>query len=103
MVDEAHLKILIAHVSGHGLPSALIASRLQTGLAAQSPHASDAARVLAGLNRALVGKFRSHFVTAAYLFMDLEKGVGNYAGAGHPPLLLGARVRGLSAKFLRMV
>jgi sigma-B regulation protein RsbU (phosphoserine phosphatase) len=88
VVDEMHVGILIADVSGHGLPSALITSMLQAALAAQSPHASDAARVLAGLNRALVGKFRSHFVTAAYLFLDLEKGVGTYAGAGHPPLLL---------------
>jgi phosphoserine phosphatase RsbU/P len=39
------------------------------------------------LNRALFGKFRSHFVTAAYLFLDLEKRAVNYAGAGHPPVL----------------
>ncbi|HEY6290017.1 MAG TPA: SpoIIE family protein phosphatase [Terriglobia bacterium] len=88
VVDEAHLGVLIADVSGHGLPSALIASMLQSALAAQSPHAADAARVLRGLNQALVGKFQSHFVTAAYLFLDLQKGVGNYAGAGHPPLLV---------------
>jgi serine phosphatase RsbU (regulator of sigma subunit) len=87
-VDETHVGILIADVSGHGLPSALIASMLQSALAAQSAHASEAARVLAGLNRALRGKFPSHFVTAAYLFLDLEKGVGTHARAGHPPLLL---------------
>jgi len=88
VVDETHLGILIADVSGHGLPSALIASMLQSAFATQSAHASDPARVLSELNRALLGKFRSHFVTAAYLFLDLERGVGNYAGAGHPPLLL---------------
>jgi serine phosphatase RsbU (regulator of sigma subunit) len=87
-VDETHLGILIADVSGHGLPSALIASTLQSAFAAQSAHASDPARVLSELNRGLIGKFRSHFVTAAYLFLDLEKSAGNYAGAGHPPLLL---------------
>src|SRR6516165_8236441 len=88
IVDEKHLGILIADVSGHGLPSALIASMLQSAFAAQSAHASDPVRVLSELNRALFGKFRSHFVTAAYIFLDLEKSSVNYAGAGHPPLLL---------------
>jgi PAS domain S-box-containing protein len=87
-VDEKHVGILIADVSGHGLPAALIASMLQTALDTQSPHASQPARVLTGLNQALSGKFPSHFVTAAYLFLDLEKRTANYAGAGHPPLLL---------------
>jgi phosphoserine phosphatase RsbU/P len=87
VVDEKHVGILIADVSGHGLPSALIASMLQSAFAAQSAHASDPVRVLSELNRALFGKFRSHFVTAAYLFLDLEKRAVNYAGAGHPPVL----------------
>lgn len=88
VVDDKHVGILIADVTGHGLPAALIASMLQVSLAAQSGHASDPGRVLAGLNRALCGKFRQHFVTAAYLFVDMEKSSISYAGAGHPPLLL---------------
>jgi phosphoserine phosphatase RsbU/P len=87
-VDEKHLGILIADVSGHGLPSALIASMLQSAFAAQSAHASEPVRVLSALNRALFGKFRSHFVSAAYIFLDLENSIVNYAGAGHPPLLV---------------
>jgi serine phosphatase RsbU (regulator of sigma subunit) len=87
VIDEKHLGILIADVSGHGLPSALIASMLQTAFAAQGPNASDPARVLSGLNKALSGKFRSHYVTAAYLFVDMEKGTVDYGGAAHPPLL----------------
>lgn len=87
-VDEKHLGVLIADVSGHGLPAALIASMLKVALFAQAPHACDPARVLTGLNRTLHGKFRRHYVTAAYLFVDLEKYIVSYAGAGHPPLLL---------------
>jgi phosphoserine phosphatase RsbU/P len=87
VIDEKHVGILIADVSGHGLPSALIASMLQTAFAAQAPNASDPARVLLGLNRALCGKFRSHYVTAAYLFLDIDKSTVHYAGAAHPPLL----------------
>jgi sigma-B regulation protein RsbU (phosphoserine phosphatase) len=88
IVDEKHVGILIADVSGHGLPAALIASMLKVALAAQSPHAFDPARVLAGLNQSLCGKFKHHFVTAAYVFVDMEKKSMSYAGAGHPPLLL---------------
>jgi serine phosphatase RsbU (regulator of sigma subunit) len=88
VVDDKHLGILIADVAGHGLPSALIASMLQNALAWQSPHASDPGQVLSELNRAMTGKFERHFVTAAYLFVDMENGILKYAGAAHTPLLL---------------
>ncbi len=88
VVDEKHVGILVADVSGHGLPAALIASMLKAAFAAQSPHACDPARVLSGLNQSLCGKFKNHFVTGAYVFVDMEKNSIKYAGAGHPPLLL---------------
>lgn len=88
IVDEQHVGILIADATGHGLPAALIASMLQSALAAQFAHASEPGLVLAGLNQALCGKFTYHFVTAAYLFVDMERGSIRYAAAGHPPLLL---------------
>jgi phosphoserine phosphatase RsbU/P len=51
-------------------------------------HAAHPAQVLLGLNQSLCGKFQHHYVTAAYLFVDMEKQTMTYAGAGHPPLLL---------------
>jgi serine phosphatase RsbU (regulator of sigma subunit) len=86
-IDDKHLGILMADVSGHGLSSALIASMLQVALTAQAAHASEPARVLSGLNEALCGKFTEKFVTAAYVYVDLEKNLLRYAGAGHPPIL----------------
>ncbi len=88
VVDDRRIGILVADVTGHGVPAALIASMLKVAFAGQTAHAEDPARVLAGLNHALCGKFEEHFVTAAYVFVDLEKLVLRYAGAGHPPLLL---------------
>src|SRR5215471_3136084 len=88
VVDDRHVGILVADVSGHGLPAAMIASMLQVAFTAQFAHASEPGRVLSGLNKALCGKFRTHFVTAAYMFVDMEKNSISYAGAGHPPLLL---------------
>jgi serine phosphatase RsbU (regulator of sigma subunit) len=88
VVDEKHIGILVADVSGHGMPAALIASMLKIALSTQEAHAADPAQVLLGLNRALCGKFQHHYVTAAYLFVDMQKRTLTYAGAGHPPLLL---------------
>jgi phosphoserine phosphatase RsbU/P len=85
---ERQLAVLVADVSGHGMPAALIASMLKIALAGQVVNAADPAKVLAGLNQALCGKFQHHFVTAAYVFVDIEKQTLTYAGAGHPPLLL---------------
>jgi serine phosphatase RsbU (regulator of sigma subunit) len=42
---------------------------------------------MAGLNSILSGKLQGQFVTAAYLFLDLQDGSGRYSAAGHPPLL----------------
>jgi sigma-B regulation protein RsbU (phosphoserine phosphatase) len=100
VVDERHVGILIADVSGHGLPAALIASMLQVALTAQARHVSEPGKVLAGLNQALCGKFQHNFVTAAYVYVDLEKNTMNYAGAGHPPLLLWRKSTGSASQLL---
>jgi serine phosphatase RsbU (regulator of sigma subunit) len=99
-IDDKHVGIFIADVSGHGLASALIASMLQVALTAQVVHASDPAKVLSGLNRALCGKFTHNFVTAAYVYVDLEKSQMRYAGAGHPPVMQFRRSTGKTNKVL---
>jgi len=90
-LDDKRVGVLIADVTGHGVPAALIASMLKVAFAEQFYNAEDPARLLAGVNRSLCGKFEEHFVTAAYVFVDLEKNVMRYAGAGHPPLMLASR------------
>jgi phosphoserine phosphatase RsbU/P len=100
VVDATHIGILIADVSGHGLPAALIASMLQVALTAQARHAPDPGKVLAGLNQALCGKFQHNFVTAAYVYVDLGKNVITYGGAGHPPLLLWRKSTGQTSQLL---
>ena len=61
VVDEKHIGILVADVSGHGMPAALIASMLKIALATQEAHAADPAQVLLGLNQALCGKVPASF------------------------------------------
>jgi hypothetical protein len=93
-VDQKRVGILVADVAGHGVPAALIASMLKVAFAGQAAHAHDPARVLTGLNRSLCGKFEEHFVTAAYLFVDLEKSLLHFSAAGHPPLMLASGAAG---------
>lgn len=81
------LGILVADVSGHGVPAALIASMVKVAIAAQKPQADRPAAVLAGMNETLAGGLGGQYVTAAYLFLDREAGLMRYSAAGHPPLL----------------
>ncbi len=88
IVDERHIGILIADVSGHGVPAALIASSVKIAISTQIDHAGDPAAVLTGMNRILRSmKTRGQFVTAAYLYLDLPNKRLRYSSAGHPPLL----------------
>jgi phosphoserine phosphatase RsbU/P len=93
-LESNQLGVLVADVTGHGVPAALIASMLKGAFAGQKAHAQHPELVLVGLNEALCGKFEEHFVTAAYLYADLDAKIVRYAGAGHPPLLLGSRSNG---------
>jgi phosphoserine phosphatase RsbU/P len=99
-IDEKRIGILVADVSGHGMPAALISSMLKIALDGQTKHATDPARVLDGLNQALCGKFQGHFVTAVYVVVDTERQYLLYAGAGHPPLILMDHSTGEAHDFL---
>jgi sigma-B regulation protein RsbU (phosphoserine phosphatase) len=88
VLDEKHAGILVADVSGHGVPAALVASMVKVGVSAQAEHAGDPARVLHGINQSLCGKMERAYVTAMYVFLDLERGVLLSANAGHPPLII---------------
>lgn len=80
--------LLIADVSGHGVPAALIASMVKLAAASQRPAASDPAQFLFGMNAALYGNTQNQFVTAAYAHLDARSRELRYSAAGHPPMLL---------------
>jgi phosphoserine phosphatase RsbU/P len=87
IADEHGLGVLVADVSGHGVPAALSASMVKVAIRAQSEHVRNPAEVLAGLNSILYGNLQGQFVTAAYVFIDVAQRRLSYSGAGHPPLL----------------
>lgn len=86
--ESARPGLLVADVSGHGVPAALIASMVKVATNSQREHAANPERLLAGVNEALCGSTQSQFVTAAYVYLDAEKGELAYSAAGHPPMLL---------------
>jgi sigma-B regulation protein RsbU (phosphoserine phosphatase) len=86
--EDRRLGLMVADVSGHGVPAALIASMVKVAFQSQAPHAADPGRVLCGLNRILCAQLDGQFVTAAYVFLDLDARSALYSSAGHPPLLL---------------
>jgi len=88
IADEHGLGVLVADVSGHGVPAALSASMVKIAIHAQSERVRDPAEVLAGLNSILCGNLQGQFVTAAYAFIDVAQQQLSYSAAGHPPLLL---------------
>jgi sigma-B regulation protein RsbU (phosphoserine phosphatase) len=87
VLDARRLGILVADVSGHGVPAALIASMVKVAIAAEKPHGDHPAAVLAGMHETLKGQLGGQYVTAAYLFLDQAAGLMRYGAAGHPPLL----------------
>jgi phosphoserine phosphatase RsbU/P len=86
-VDPDHAGFLVADVSGHGVPAALIASMIRVAMQSVTPLADDPGAVLHGLGQLLSGQLRGQFVSAAYLWLDTEKHRALYSAAGHPPLL----------------
>ncbi len=89
------LGVLVADVSGHGVPAAIIASMVKIGLATQRDSIEDPGAVLAQLNRVLYGQFELAYVTATFLLLDPSAGRLAYASAGHPPSLVVRRAGGI--------
>jgi phosphoserine phosphatase RsbU/P len=88
VADDFRAGLLIADVSGHGVPAALIASMVKMAATSQRAHAAHPAALLAEMNAALCGSTQGQFVTAAYVHLDAEERELRYAAAGHPSMLL---------------
>ena len=86
-IDPHRAGFLVADVSGHGVPAALIASMIKVAMQSAVTCANDPQSVLRGVECALSGQQRGQFVSAAYLWLDTENRKALYSAAGHPPLL----------------
>jgi phosphoserine phosphatase RsbU/P len=87
LVDGNRVGFLVADVSGHGIPAALVASMIKIGVQSTLSCAADPGEVLRRLNHILSGQTRGVLVSAAYLWLDTAARTALYSAAGHPPLL----------------
>lgn len=87
-VDGAHAGVLVADVAGHGVPAALIASMVKVAVSSHARLASDPAALLRELNATLRRDVRRNFVTATFLWLDMDARTVTVSNAGHPPPVL---------------
>jgi sigma-B regulation protein RsbU (phosphoserine phosphatase) len=97
-IDGHRAGFLVADVSGHGVPAALIASMIKVAVHSVGAAAADPAELLLRLRGALHGHLRGQYVTAAYLWLDTETRRARYSAAGHPPLVLWRAAEGRATR-----
>ncbi|URA10101.1 PP2C family protein-serine/threonine phosphatase [Thermospira aquatica] len=80
---------VVADVSGHGIPSALLTSMTKVAFINHSAWGKDTTQVCSDVNKNFLKTLLDvgFYVTAFYAFLNLEKGILQYTSAGHMPLL----------------
>jgi Serine phosphatase RsbU, regulator of sigma subunit len=87
-LDDERLGIIIADVTGHGIPASLIASTVNIAFSLQRNQADNPAALLANMNTILYGKTGGQPITALYAYIDASQKVVKFSRAGHPlPLI----------------
>lgn len=92
-VTEHGIGVLLADVSGHGVPAALVVSSVKLGFWFQRGSISAPDRLLSSMNDILRGNIGGGFVTAAYFYYDADSRQLLMGNAGHPPVLLQRHAR----------
>lgn len=88
-VDKDTLGIVVADVSGKGVPGSLIMTMIRTALRTEARSIKSASEVLARVNDFVVNDMKKGmFVTLFYIIIDSKKRRINYASAGHNPMIL---------------
>lgn len=89
-LEDGSWALVLADVSGKGMPAALLMSATRGMLRSLADTCKSPAEVLNRLNRLMVEDFPSgKFVTLIYAVLDSARGSLKFASAGHlPPLLI---------------
>lgn len=95
LTDEDHLVVLIADVSGKGVPASLFMVVARTLLQSRIAGSDTLAEAVTDVNERLcAGNKNGMFVTAWIGVLTLSTGVLTYVNAGHNPPLVGNREKG---------
>lgn len=89
-IDPDHLGIIVADVSGHGSPAAVIMAMMRVVLRSFLSTVRSPKEVLEKINQSLCDNQKAgHFITAFYGVVHLPTREMKYASAGHnPPVLI---------------
>lgn len=88
-VDKDTLGIVVADVSGKGVPGSLVMTMIRTALRTEARGNKNAADVLARVNDFVINDMkRGMFVTIFYIILDSHNRTISYASAGHNPMML---------------
>ncbi|MCB1308812.1 MAG: SpoIIE family protein phosphatase, partial [Leptospiraceae bacterium] len=91
--DKNSLGVLMADVSGHGIPAALIVSMLKLAFWQEKVSTPAPGSLFPSMNRLLLGNTGEEFVTAAYVHIDPGAMILSTTNAGHPPVLIWKKQR----------
>jgi len=88
-VDDDTLGIVVADVSGKGVPGSLVMTMIRTALRMEARGNKSASDVVARMNSFVTDDMKKGmFVTIFYVVLDSRHRVISYASAGHNPMIL---------------
>lgn len=87
-LQENGIGAILADVSGHGVPAALIVSVVKMAFWFQKENLALPEKLLRNMNEILMGNIGNEFVTGCYFFIDTHRNKLIVGNAGHPPILL---------------
>jgi len=100
VVDSDRIGVLIADVSGHGVPSAIIAAMMKVAFSLQKSIAHEPMDVLKEINQILRGRYGKQMITAIYAYLDLKTGMLRGSNAGHFPIIIFRRAERAIHEFM---
>jgi transposase len=88
-VDERTVGVVVADVSGKGVPGSLVMTMIRTALRMEARGNRSASDVMAKMNAFVTEDMKKGmFVTMFYVVLDSVNRVVTYASAGHNPMIL---------------
>ncbi len=88
-VDERTIGVVVADVSGKGVPGSLVMTMIRTALRMEARGNRSASDVMARMNTFVTEDMKKGmFVTMFYVVLDSVNRVVSYASAGHNPMIL---------------
>lgn len=88
-VDDDTIGVVVADVSGKGVPGSLVMTMIRTALRMEARGNRNASDVMSKMNSFVTDDMKKGmFVTMFYVILDSKNRVISYASAGHNPMIL---------------